>query len=109
MDASLDVARLGAARRIESAGLLLAEEDFAGAEGVLLGGLEEAHRGPASDLAMLHYHLGRLYRRWNKLSSAIHHLHHAFDHTPTVSENWLQLQILEELNAVKKEQLRQRP
>lgn len=100
MDAALALARLS-----EDVSSLIADGDFEGAE-ELLSGAFTVH---SERSAFLHFQMGRLYRRWNKLSSAIHHLHHAVDAAQASGESLFLIQILEELNLAKKVQHEQRP
>ena len=100
MDVALTLKRLN-----EDLSSLIEGGDFEGAEEFLsasLGNHPEYH-------AFIHFQFGRLYHRWNKLSSAIHHLHHAVDLTIAQGNELYLVSILDELNAVKRRQSDQRP
>lgn len=98
MDAAFTLARLS-----EELAQLLEDEDFAGAEEFL-----SSHLGAHPQwAAFIHFQLGRLYRRWNKLTSAMNHLHHAMD--AAFKNELFLVQVLEELNSVRREQKEQRP
>ncbi len=100
MDAAFALARL-----TENVNSLLEDGDFAGGEELL-----EAALARHPDLSpYLHFQLGRLYRRWNKLTSAIHHLHHAVEGAQAGGERLFLIQILDELNLAKRDQHDQRP
>lgn len=100
MDAAFALARL-----TEDVNSLVEAGDFEGGEAVLEGALAQY----ADFAPFLHFQMGRLYRRWNKLSSAIHHFHHAVEGAQSRGENLFLIQILDELNLAKKDQLDQRP
>jgi hypothetical protein len=90
---------------IEEFDSLLAAGDFDGAEMILEGAL-----GGAPDLsAFIHYQYGRLYSRWNKLSSAIHHLTLAAEQAHIGGDKLFTIQVVQELKAAKERQLSQRP
>ena len=99
MDAALDAAELAAAL-----GALLEEKDFDGAEVLLTNALFAA---PATSRAFLHVQFARLYRDWNKLTSAIDHLHRAIEIEGL--DPFLKLQILEDLKQTRARQGLQRP
>lgn len=100
MDAALTLARLS-----ETVNSLIADGDFAGAEEILITALAQS-----PDVSpYLHFQLGRLYRQWNKLTSAIHHLHHAVEAAQAANENLFLIQILDELDQAKNQQREQRP
>lgn len=101
MDASFPLARL-----IEEFGDLLDRRDYQGAEELLAGALGQAPC--AEHAAFLHLYYGRLYRRWNKLTSAIHHLNHAAE-LAAARDQFLTIQIVEELRAARQDQDAQRP
>ena len=85
-------------------GDLVANRDFEGAENLLLRALDEA---PAQARPFVHVQFGRLYREWNKLTSAIDHLHRAVE---TVGlDPFLRMQATEELKTLKQAQAAQRP
>lgn len=100
MDASFTLTRLS-----EEFSTLVESGDLEGAEELLFAALG-CNPGMAG---FIHYHFGKLYKRWNKLSSAVHHLHHAIDVTVGGGNEMFMIQILEELNSVKNEQRGQRP
>lgn len=100
MDVAFTLTRL-----TENVNALIEEGDFAGAEQSLVAALAE-YPGYS---AFLHLQIGRLYRRWNKLTSAIHHLHHAVEAAQAANENLILIQILDELNQAKNHQRSQRP
>ncbi len=100
MDASLTLARLN-----ENVSSLIEDGDFEGAEEMLSAALVESPQHSP----FLHLQMGRMYRRWNKLSSAIHHLHHAVEAAQAQGNNLFLIQILDELNIAKKDQRDQLP
>lgn len=80
--------------------------DFEGAEMVLSSALS----GPASQFEpFLHFQFGRLYRRWNKMTSAVNHLNRAAELAHGAKDEIFLLQVLEELKAAKSEQAKQKP
>ncbi len=100
----MDVA-LALTRLTEDFNALLEDGDFEGAEELLSSAL---HGQPAAR-PFLHFQFGRLYSRWNKLTSAIHHLNHAVDLSIAESNSLFLVSVLDELNNVKRRQLDQRP
>lgn len=100
----MDVA-LALTRLTEDFNALLEENDFEGAEELLSAALhnQQAVR------PFLHFQLGRLYHRWNKLTSAVHHLTHAVDLSIAEGNQLFLVSVLDELNQVKRQQLDQRP
>lgn len=82
----------------------LANRDFEGAEALLTAALETAP-GPAG--AFVHLQFGRLYREWNKLTSAIDHLHRATEVAGV--DVLMRMQIAEELKMLKHRQAGERP
>lgn len=100
MDAAIALARLN-----ETVSTLIEDSDFEGAEEMLSAALIESPQYSP----FLHFQLGRMYRRWNKLTSAIHHLHHAVEAAQAEGNNLFLIQILDELNIAKKDQRDQRP
>jgi hypothetical protein len=84
---------------------LLESRDFEGAEETLVAALT-THREWEP---LIHFQLGRLYRRWNKLSSSINHLTRAVEVLSQSSERLFLLQVTEELKLARQEQLLQRP
>lgn len=79
--------------------------DFEGAEEILASAL----RAPSPFDAFVHFQYGRLYRAWNKMTSAVNHLNHAAELAQQRADQMLLMQIVEELKAVKRAQLEQRP
>lgn len=100
MDAAITLARLS-----ENVSSLIEDGDFEGAEEMIASALVETPQYSP----FLHFQMGRLYRRWNKLTSAIHHLHHAVEAAQAEGNNLFLIQILDELNIAKKDQRDQRP
>lgn len=100
----MDVA-LALTRLIEEFNALLEDRDFEGAEELLNSAL---HDQPGAR-PFLHFQLGRLYHRWNKLTSAVHHLNHAVDLSIAENNSLFLVSVLDELNNVKRRQLDQRP
>ena len=95
-------AQIPAQGLIEEADALIEGGDFEGAEEVLSRGLAAT---PES-AAFFHFQLGRLYARWNKLSSAVVHFHHAID---KARDSLFGLQVAQELKMVRERQLAQKP
>lgn len=109
MDASLPVTGL-----IEEFEALLESADFEGAEELLAGALSgpgiESGAGVSRGLeAFYHFQYGRLYSRWNKLTSAIHHLQLAAELAHVRGDELFVIQVVSELKAAKARQLGQRP
>jgi hypothetical protein len=101
MDVTLPIAGL-----ITEFNELLETGDFEGAEEILASALS----GPAPQFAQfIHFQYGRLYVKWNKLTSAIHHLTKAAELAHAASDPLLLIQITEELKTAKKAQGKQRP
>ena len=100
MDAEIPIEGL-----IEEFNGLLSEGDFEGAEELLAG----AVGGSPHFQGFLHYQYGRLYKQWNKLSSAIVHLTTAAEMAQVANDRLFVLQVLEELKDAKRRQLGQRP
>jgi uncharacterized protein HemY len=98
VDAAFTLTRLS-----EDLALLLDENDFEGAEELLSACLA---RHPEWQ-GFIHFHLGRVYRKWNKLTSAVQHLNQAVD--AAVGNELFLVQVLDELNQAKKAQVTQRP
>lgn len=87
-------------------GGLLDARDFEGAEELMSSALSSA----APDYrALLHYQMGRLYRRWNKLTSAINHFSLAAELAHAAGERIFLIQVMDELRGCRDEQARQRP
>ena len=100
MDASFSLTRL-----IEEVEALLAGADFEGAEAVLCGCLGREPRYEH----FVHFQLGRMYARWNKLSSSLNHLSRAAELAHTLGDEILGVQIAAELSAVRRAQKEQKP
>ncbi len=100
MDASFAIAGL-----IEEFGNLLEARDFEGAEELLTRAME---KGSVYE-PFLHFQMGRLYKQWNKLSSAINHLTTAAEIAKIRNDQMLLFQIVDELKQVKARQMDQRP
>lgn len=100
MDASLTLEGL-----IAELDPLLESEDFEGAEALLLTGLGY-HPGREY---FLHYQLGRVYVRWNKMSSALAHLMTAAELAFVADEDVFLIQIRDEIRHAKKRQAEQAP
>jgi hypothetical protein len=77
----------------------LARSDFEGAENLLLDSLSSE---PAE---VVHLQLGRLYLRWNKLTSAVNHFHHAL----ATADEPLVREILRDLDRARALRSEQRP
>ena len=103
MDAALALAGL-----IAEFGDLLEVRDFEGGEAVLTLALE---RAPVAYAPFVHFQFARLYREWNKLTSAIDHLNRAteFGAAPGGLDPMMRLQITEELKLLKNRQATQKP
>ncbi len=90
---------------MESFGSLLESGDFEGAEEILASGM-----GASPKYApFIHLQYGRLYTRWNKLSSAINHLVKAAELAKAGGDEMFLIQVTEELKWVKKRQSTQTP
>ncbi len=100
MDVTFSLTRI-----TEEVGALIEEGDFEGAEEYLSARLACEPRFQC----FIHYQLGRLYRRWNKLSSAIQHFNQAIEGALADRNEIFVAQILEELNLAKSEQRSQKP
>jgi len=98
VDAAFTVTRLS-----EDLSSLIEGGDFEGAEELLSSALGTHPQWTA----FIHYQFGRLYHRWNKLSSALSHLNHAVE--GSAGNELFMVQVLDELNSVRKEQRGQRP
>lgn len=111
MDAALDAQRL--------VSILLEEVDrhlsgppggvdWTGAEEIL--GAALGRKNLKAYRALLHYEFGRLYQRWNKLSSAVSHYERALDELVRPrSERQFRLIILQELRSAREAQASQQP
>lgn len=98
MDATLTLTRLS-----EDLAVLLEDGDFEGAEEMLSASLSLHPEWGG----FIHFQLGRVYRRWNKLSSAVQHLNYAVD--AAVGNEMFLVQVLDELNQARRDQKLQRP
>lgn len=103
MDAAFSLAGL-----TEDLSALLEAEDLEGAEELLTRGLAASAGGSPVE-TFLHFQMGRLYVRWNKLTSAIQHLALAAEQAKQKSDEVLLFQILEEFKLAKGRQITQRP
>lgn len=91
---------------IEQAQELLGATDFIGAEELLMAALTTGD----NDLRFLiHHQLGVLYARWDKLTSAVHHFHHAIDGAQLVGNEAFALQAGLELKEARRRQASQKP
>lgn len=97
MDAPLTLAGL-----IEELNVLMEGRDYEGGEELLSSaiGLMPKHE------AFLHFQMGKLYARWNKMSSALSHLGKAAELKP---DETLSIQIVEEFRNARKIQAEQMP
>ena len=99
MDATFDAAQLASA-----VAEYLDDRDYEGAEVFLTLALVDA---PATPRTFLHLQFAKLYREWNKLTSALDHLHRAVEIEGV--DVFLRVQILDELKSLKSRQTAQRP
>ena len=90
---------------IQEFGELLEARDYEGAEELISAALAR----PSRYEALLHYQLGRLYRRWNKMTSALNHLTRAAELAHAANERIFLIQIMDEYRAAKDAQTRQSP
>lgn len=79
--------------------------DFEGAEELLAVAIGAR---PALE-AFFHFQFGRLYSKWNKLTSAVNHLNKAAELAKNRGDDLFVIQVVSELKAVKQKQLGQRP
>lgn len=100
MDATYTLARLS-----EELSGLLEECDFEGAEELLTSAMGSLPKHEP----YLHFQLGRVYSRWNKLSSAVLHLSKAAELAHVSENEMLMAQVIEELSRTKKKQFTQMP
>jgi hypothetical protein len=89
---------------IEEFHALIAGGDMGGAEELLSAAFG---RGEPREDAFLHLQMAKLYQRWNKLSSAVNHLHRAVE--LAADDRFLKLQIVDELASTRRQQELQRP
>jgi hypothetical protein len=100
MDAPLTLAGLN-----EELTTLLEERDYEGGEELL----SFAMGAMPKHQAFLHYQFGKMYVRWNKMSSALVHLGKAAELAKQKDDEVLAVQIVEELRAARKVQAEQAP
>jgi hypothetical protein len=100
MDAPLTLAGL-----IEEFNILIEANDFEGGEELLsfAMGTMPKHQ------AFFHFQLGRMYVRWNKMSSALAHLGKAAEIAEQSDDEILGVQIVEELRSARRIQSEQQP
>lgn len=98
MDAPLTLKGL-----MEELAALLEGGDFPGAEELLARALSAM---PVQYEPFLHLQFGRLYARWNKLTSALNHFGRAAE---LARDEMLLVQIVEEIRAAKHRQAEQAP
>lgn len=83
----------------------LESEDFEGAEEILAAAI-----GGSSRLeAFYHFQFGRLYGRWNKLTSAINHLVKSAELAKSSGDEIFLIQVSAELKSAKDRQAGQKP
>jgi len=100
VDAQIPVAGL-----IEEFEALLDSGDFEGAEELLAQAM-----GASPQLeAFFHFQYGRLYSKWNKLTSAQNHLLKAAELAKLRGDELFTIQVVSELKSVKSKQAGQRP
>lgn len=100
MDAPLTLAGLN-----EDLNVLMECKDYEGSEELL----SQAMGFMPKHQAFLHFQFGRLYIRWNKISSAINHLGRAAELAKMKEDEALAVQIVEELRNARKVQAEQTP
>src|SRR5262249_21854310 len=100
MDAPLTLAGL-----IEELNVLLDGKDFEGGEELL----SQAIGFMPKHEAFLHFQFGKMYVRWNKMSSALAHLGKAAELAKMKEDETLAVQIVEELRNARKAQAEQTP
>jgi len=100
MDAPLTLTGL-----IEELNILLEGRDFEGGEELLSAAIGNM----AKHEAFLHYQFGKMYVRWNKMSSALVHLGRAAEIAKLKDDETLAVQIIEELRNARKIQAEQAP
>ena len=87
---------------------LIEAQDFEGGEELLLRALGLVEQGSPYQ-AFLNFQMGKVYTRWDKLTSALNHLNLAAEQAFASRDEFFLLQIQEELRLVKDRQFRQRP
>ena len=100
MDAAFPITGL-----IEEFESLIAEGDFEGAEELLAQSMGQA---PQLE-AFFHFQYGRLYSKWNKLTSAQNHLLKAAELAKLRGDELFTIQVVSELKVVKDKQAAQKP
>jgi hypothetical protein len=100
MDAPLSLTGL-----IEELNALLESRDYEGGEELLNAafGYMPKHE------AFLHFQFGKMYVRWNKISSALAHLGRAAELAKISNDETLAVQIIEELRGARRVQAEQAP
>jgi hypothetical protein len=98
-------AQITAAGLIEDFEAHLESGDFEGAEEMLAAIMGSQPRLEA----FCHYQYGRLYGRWNKLSSAIHHLAKSAELAKLADDEIFLIQVSAELKSAKDRQAGQKP
>jgi hypothetical protein len=100
VDAAFSVAGI-----IEEFEALVSGGDFEGAEELLAQSM-----GASPQLeAFFHFQYGRLYSRWNKLTSALNHLLKAAELSKLRGDELFTIQVVSELKSVKEKQAAQKP
>lgn len=100
MDAALSITGI-----IEEFESLVSGGDFEGAEELLA----QSIGGAPQFEAFFHFQYGRLYSRWNKLTSAQNHLNRAIELAKLRGDELFALQAVSELKIVKEKQAAQMP
>ncbi len=100
MDAALTVTGI-----VEEFEALVERGDFEGAEELLAQSIGLAPQFEA----LFHYQYGRLYSRWNKLTSAQNHLLKAVELAKLRGDELFTIQAVSELKSVKDRQASQKP
>jgi hypothetical protein len=90
---------------MQDLGELLEAHDFEGAEELLFSGMGSMRKYEP----FFHFQLGKVYCKWNKLSSALDHLGKAAELARSSEDEVLAAQVTEEIRQVKKLQAEQRP
>jgi hypothetical protein len=85
--------------------VLLGENDFEGAEEILSAALVSM---PQIE-PFLHFQLGRVYSRWNKMSSSLEHLGKAAELARSTANEMLMVQVIEEMQLARRKQAEQAP
>jgi tetratricopeptide (TPR) repeat protein len=91
---------------IEELNTLLEGDDYEGGEELLAQAFGQL---PAKHEAFLHFQFGKVYVRWNKLSSALEHFGKAAELSKISGDEMLMIQAVEELRQAKKLQAEQAP